>query len=77
MTRGCVTARREAVVSVRVVGGNAREEDFQAVIDTGFNGHLVIPIESWCTGWLFERPASGVVFSEMAAPPRSLLLGQS
>jgi len=45
MTRGCVTARREAVVSVRAVGGNAQEEDFEAVIDTGFNGHLFIPIE--------------------------------
>ena len=39
---GNVTSRREAVVSV-VVFGPQRQAQVEAMIDTGFDGHLVLP----------------------------------
>jgi clan AA aspartic protease len=43
MIRGVVNARREAVLTLRVVGP-AGEIDVSAVIDTGFTGTLTLPL---------------------------------
>ncbi|MBT9161314.1 MAG: hypothetical protein AAGB97_09515 [Dehalococcoidia bacterium] len=40
MITGKVTANREAVIELEVVGSNQRKEKVEAVIDTGFNGYL-------------------------------------
>ena len=41
---GLVNARGEAVLTVRVVGGDRRrDEPVEAVIDTGFDGYLLMP----------------------------------
>jgi clan AA aspartic protease len=41
--RGTVTAGGEAVLTVRIVGEDERSADVEAVIDTGFDGHLLLP----------------------------------
>ena len=43
MIRGVVNARREAVLTLRVVGP-VGEIDVSAVIDTGFTGTLTLPV---------------------------------
>jgi clan AA aspartic protease len=42
MIRGTVTAQREAVVSLRIIGP-AREIQLETVVDTGFNDFLTLP----------------------------------
>ena len=43
MMTGQVTANREAVIELEVVGSEQRREKVEAVIDTGFNGYLTLP----------------------------------
>jgi clan AA aspartic protease len=43
MIIGVVTAVREAVIDLVVRGLDGREEEIQAVIDTGFDGSLTLP----------------------------------
>ncbi len=43
MIAGKVTANREAVIELEVVGSNQRKAKIEAVIDTGFNGYLTLP----------------------------------
>jgi clan AA aspartic protease len=43
MITGIVTAVREAVIDLVVRGQDGREEEIQAVIDTGFDGSLTLP----------------------------------
>jgi clan AA aspartic protease len=43
MMTGIVTAHREAALSVIVRGLHGQEEHVEAVIDTGFNGFMVLP----------------------------------
>lgn len=43
MMEGVVTAGGEAVLTVRVVGEGERSADVEAVIDTGFDGYLLLP----------------------------------
>jgi predicted aspartyl protease len=42
MITGVVTADREPVIRL-IVRGPDGEEEIEAVVDTGFNGHLTIP----------------------------------
>lgn len=42
MMTGRVTASREAVIELEVVGSNQTAK-VEAVIDTGFNGYLILP----------------------------------
>jgi clan AA aspartic protease len=42
MIRGSVTAQREAVVSLRIIGP-ASEIQLETVVDTGFNDFLTLP----------------------------------
>ncbi len=44
MMRGFISGDREAVLRLRVRGPGGREETVEAVIDTGFNGYLTLPI---------------------------------
>ncbi len=44
MITGCVTASREAVVSLKVCSPDGTQHDVEAVIDTGFNGSLTLPV---------------------------------
>ena len=43
MITGLVTSAREAVVGLAVRGSEEREEEVEAIIDTGFNGFLTLP----------------------------------
>lgn len=43
MIRGKVTANREAVIALEVIGANQKKEKIEAVIDTDFDGHLTLP----------------------------------
>ena len=40
---GVVTAEREATLPITVVGPQGRTLEFDAVVDTGFNGYLTLP----------------------------------
>lgn len=46
MIVGSVTAQREAVVSVELDGRTLGLFKFEAVLDTGFDGHLSLPSET-------------------------------
>lgn len=43
MITGGVTARREAIVSIRLRGMDGTELDVEAVLDTGFDDYLTLP----------------------------------
>ncbi len=43
MIRGTVTADREAVITLEIVGSDAARQTVPVVIDTGFNGFLTLP----------------------------------
>ncbi len=43
MINGKVTANREAVIELDVIGSNQKREKIEAVIDTGFDGYLTLP----------------------------------
>lgn len=43
MITGIVTDDREAVISLALRGPNGDEQEFEAVIDTGFDGSLTAP----------------------------------
>lgn len=44
MITGFVTPEQEAVIHLRVRGDRDREERIEAIIDTGFNGFLTLPV---------------------------------
>jgi predicted aspartyl protease len=44
MITGIVTGAREAVISLTVRGPNGQEQEIEAVIDTGFDGSLTLPL---------------------------------
>ena len=43
MITGKITANREAIIELEVIGSNQKREKVEAVIDTGFNGYLTLP----------------------------------
>jgi len=43
MITGRVTPDREAVIGIEVAGPSDRSHRIEAVIDTGYNGHLTLP----------------------------------
>lgn len=43
MMSGIVTARREAMLRLRLLDTNGQERDCDSVIDTGYNGTLTLP----------------------------------
>src|SRR2546425_9455582 len=45
MIRGTVTAEHEAVIRIAVRGTRGRRIELDAVVDTGFTGHLTLPLE--------------------------------
>ena len=44
MIRGKVTSLKQAVIQLELVGRNGNAMLIDAVVDTGFNGHLTIPV---------------------------------
>ncbi len=62
MITGFVTADIEAVVTLRVEGSNGREFLTDAVIDTGFNGFLTLPLS---VIFDLELPFAGVTIAEL------------
>jgi len=44
MITGLVNADLEAVIRLKIRGASGQEEDIEAVIDTGFNGFLTLPL---------------------------------
>ncbi len=45
MIRGRVDARREARVPLEIRAGDGQFQSIAGVVDTGFNGHLTLPLE--------------------------------
>ncbi len=45
MIVGKITANREAIIPLGIIGLNRQKEQVEAVIDTGFNGYLTLPSE--------------------------------
>jgi clan AA aspartic protease len=45
MIEGQINARREALIPVRIRGTSGAEAEVQAVLDTGFDDHLMLPAE--------------------------------
>lgn len=43
MMTGSVTAGLQALLELEVLGPNGRSEDVETVIDTGFDGELILP----------------------------------
>jgi len=43
MITGKVTANREAVIEVEIIGPTKQTQRVEVVIDTGFNGYLTLP----------------------------------
>jgi len=43
MITGAVTSELEAQIQLAIRGASGREQILDAVIDTGFNGHLTLP----------------------------------
>ena len=43
MITGKITADRQAVIGLEIIGTTKRTQQVEAVIDTGFNGYLTIP----------------------------------
>ena len=43
MIIGKITANREAISELEVIGSNQKKEKVEAIIDTGFNGYLTLP----------------------------------
>ena len=43
MITGKITANREAIIELEIIGSNQKRENVEAVIDTGFNGYLTLP----------------------------------
>ena len=43
MMTGRVTANREVIIELEVVGSNQMKGKVEAVMDTGFNGYLILP----------------------------------
>ncbi|MXY80558.1 MAG: clan AA aspartic protease [Gemmatimonadetes bacterium] len=56
MINGTVTANREAVITLDVIGSNQKREKVEAVIDTGFNGYLTLPSD---LSRILELPLAG------------------
>ena len=40
MITGKITANREAIIELEIIGSNQKRENVEAVLDTGFNGYL-------------------------------------
>jgi clan AA aspartic protease len=55
MMRGQVSQQLEAVLPVTVIGPTGKRADVRVVIDTGFNGTLVLPIETIAALGLLRR----------------------
>ena len=43
MITGRVSANREAIIELEIVGSNRRNETIEVAIDTGFDGYLALP----------------------------------
>jgi clan AA aspartic protease len=44
MITGVVNADREAIIRLKIKGTNGQEQEIDAVVDTGFNGFLTLPL---------------------------------
>ncbi len=42
MITGKITANREAIIELEIIGSNQKRENVEAVLDTGFNGYLTL-----------------------------------
>jgi clan AA aspartic protease len=57
---GVVTAQREAVLRLVVLGTGGRQAEIEAILDTGFTGHLTLPrtvIDELAPRWQGVREA--------------------
>ena len=43
MIEGAVNAELEAVVTIPMIGPEGQDREIRAVVDTGFNGYLILP----------------------------------
>ena len=43
MITGEITANRETIIELEIIGSNQKRENVEAVADKGFNGYLTLP----------------------------------
>jgi clan AA aspartic protease len=58
MIRGSVSSDLEAILKLHLLGERGTEEEIEAVIDTGFNGFLTLPmsvIDKLSLSWLYRQ----------------------
>lgn len=59
MISGMVNANREATIRLVVIGPSGKQQEIEAIIDTGFTGFLTLPpvlIEGLGLSWLSRQP---------------------
>lgn len=62
MIVGSVSAHREAIVRLVIVGPQGRERDIEAIVDTGYTGSLTLPSEVvFDLGLPFRRRGSAIL----------------
>ena len=64
MMEGVVTDSMEAVVRLRLTGTNGREQNIDAVVDTGFTGTLTIPMSVVAALGLKKRGGTSAVLAD-------------
>jgi clan AA aspartic protease len=59
MINGVVNSDREATIRIVIVGPSGKEEEVEAIIDTGFTGFLTLPpalVTALSLRWLCREP---------------------
>ncbi len=64
MIRGVVNANYEAVVRLRVRGPSGNELDVEAVVDSGFNASLTLPLSIVSALGLIQQSVGGAVLAD-------------
>ena len=75
MNDGVVSAELEPLIKIRLVGIGAQEHEIEAIIDTGFNGHLSLPVEQIeSLGWPV-RGEETTIFGDGREAPMDMYRG--
>jgi clan AA aspartic protease len=75
MNDGVLSAELEPLIKITLVGVAAQVREIEAAIDTGFNGHLSLPVERIeSLGWL-QRGEETAIFGDGRDVPMDMYRG--